>query len=203
MKKVLKIVALVLLLGGLIALGVCYYVMPIKTTLAFEKLIELLNTPVGIVGGTTITLGLVGGIIFKVVLDAHRNSIRADIRSIKQYKEEKTEEAKHYYELALKEKEEVKTIISSNKEQIDFLVAEIAKICETIPNAKVKSLAEEIKNGYFGGQERLNEQLQKIDASVEDYVKEQVDSKELLEKYNELLELVRKLEEKYGEGTND
>lgn len=203
MKKALKIIAVVLLLGGLIALGICYYVMPIKTTMAFDKVIALLNTPVGIIGGTTITLGLVGGIILKVVLDLHRNSIRHDLNEIKKLKEEKTEEAKHYYELALKEKEEVKTIITSNKDQIDFLVAKIVKICETTPNAKVQALAKEILDGYNNGQKQLEEELHKIDTSIEEYVQDKVDTKDLLAKYNELLNLLGKLGIEYGKGTND
>ena len=203
MKKALKIIAIVLLLGGLIALGICYYVMPIKTTMAFDKVIALLNTPVGIIGGTTITLGLVGAIVLKVVLDLHRSGIRHDLNEIKKLREEKTEEAKHYYELALKEKEEVKTIITSNKDQIDFLVAKIVKICETTPNAKVQALAKEILEGYNNGQKQLEEELHKVDTSIEEYVQEKVDTKDLLAKYNELLNLLGKLEIEYGKGTND
>lgn len=203
MKKALKIIAIVLLLGGLIALGICYYVMPIKTTMAFDKVIALLNTPVGIIGGTTITLGLVGGIVLKVVLDLHRSGIRHDLNEIKKLREEKTEEAKHYYELALKEKEEVKTIITSNKDQIDFLVAKIVKICETTPNAKVQALAKEILEGYNNGQKQLEEELHKVDTSIEEYAQEKVDIKDLLAKYNELLNLLGKLEIEYGKGTND
>ena len=203
MKKALKITAIVLLLGGLIALGICYYVMPIKTTMAFDKLIALLNTPVGISGGTTITLGLVGGIVLKIVLDLHRSGIRQDLNEIKKLREEKTEEAKHYYELALKEKEEVKTIITSNKDQIDFLVAKIVKICETTPNAKVQALAKEILDGYNYGQNQLEIELHKIDSDLTKYIEDKVNVKELVEKYNNLLDLVRKLEQEYGKGTND
>lgn len=203
MKKALKITAIVLLLGGLIALGICYYVMPIKTTMAFDKLIALLNTPVGIIGGTTITLGLVGGIVLKVVLDLHRSGIKHDLNEIKKLKEEKTEEAKHYYELALKEKEEVKTIINSNKEQIDFLVAKMVEICQTIPNAKVQALAKEILDGYSGCQKQLEIELHKVDSDLTKYIEDKVDTKELVSKYNDLLDLVRKLEEQYGKGTND
>lgn len=203
MKKALKITAIVLLLGGLIALGICYYVMPIKTTMAFDKLIALLNTPVGIIGGTTITLGLVGAIVLKVVLDLHRSGIKHDLNEIKKLKEEKAEEAKHYYELALKEKEEVKTIITSNKEQIDFLVAKIVKICETTPNAKVQALAKDVLDGYNDGQKQLEIELHKIDSDLSKYIEDKVDTKELISKYNDLLDLVRKLEKQYGKGIND
>ena len=34
-------------------------------------------------------------------------------------------------------------------------------------------------------------------------IEDKVDTKELVSKYNDLLDLVRKLEEQYGKGTND
>lgn len=203
MKKALKIIAIVLLLCGLIALGICYYVMPIKTTMAFDKLIALLNTPVGIIGGTTITLGLVGAIVLKVVLDLHRSGIRKDIEQIKQLKEEKVNESKQYLEQAKQTMEEVKVIINSNKEQIDFLVAKMVEICQTIPNAKVQAIAKTIEEHYIEEQKECSYELMKLHSDLTKYIEDKVDTKELVSKYNDLLDLVRKLEEQYGKGTND
>lgn len=202
-KKIFYTICLVLLLGGLIALGVCYYVMPIKTTMAFDKFVELLNTPIGIIGGTTITLGLVGAIVLKVVLDLHKNGIRKDIEQIKKLKEEKVEEAKQYLEQAERTMEEVKVIINSNKEQIDFLVAKMVEICQTIPNAKVQAIAKSIEEHYIEEQKECSYELMKLHSDLSKYIEDKVDTKELVSKYNDLLDLVRKLEEQYGKGTND
>ena len=62
MKKFIKVLCCVVLslviLGG-IALAFCYMVIPQETKCAMDIVIGYLNTPIGIAGGSTITLGIV------------------------------------------------------------------------------------------------------------------------------------------------
>ena len=75
MKKALKISTYCLLVSGIIAIGLCYIIIPERTKSAFDIVVEYLNRPLGVAFGTTITLGLVIGVVLKLVWDRHKSSI--------------------------------------------------------------------------------------------------------------------------------
>ena len=137
MKKAIKITTYCLVVSTIIALGLCYLIIPERTKSAMDIVIEYLNKPLGIVFGTTITLGLVVGIVLKLVWDRHRDSVRKDIseyKTIIENEQHKLESTKQ--ELSLKESE-IKAYLGSYKEYTDKLTELVIKACETSPNAKI------------------------------------------------------------------
>ena len=79
MKKALKISTYILIVCGIVALGLCYIIIPDRTKSAIDIVVEYLNKPLGIAFGSTITLGLVLGIVLKLLWNAHRDSVKKDI----------------------------------------------------------------------------------------------------------------------------
>ena len=71
---------------------------------------------------------------------------------------------------------------------------ELIKVCETLPNAKVKALAEEIKSTHNALKEDLKDKLDNVDTYIETTNKFDYESA-----YNELLDRLEKLEKDYGE----
>lgn len=200
MKKIIKIVALSLFLCGLVALALCYIIIPEETKSAADVVVGYMNTPLGIIGGSTITIGVVVGIVIKVVYDRYKDSVIADLKktksSVESYVKDKEDNAKEYYDLALKEREETKAILDGYSSRIDNLVNELVKVCETIPNVKVKALAEEIKSGNEEIKEEVAKALEETDNS---FSKESVNKvKELENKVNELVSIIERLESQYG-----
>ena len=183
--KVLSIVCLVLLVGGLIALGVCYYVMPIKTTLAFDKLVEILNTKVVIIGGTTLTVGIILGIVTKIIVSMVKSNIKDDLSEIKSYHDKKLIEVKEIVEKAEKQREEVNVLLYSYSTQIDTLEEKLIKVCETIPNAKVQALVSEIKEETSKIKVELTDTLTEVDS---DYYAYKTRLAQLEEKIDKLFE---------------
>lgn len=202
MKKFVKWFLFSLVLCGGIALAICYCVMPEQTRLAMDKVIEYLNTPLGLVCGTTITLGLVVFVLVKLVYDRYRNRVGQEINEIRSFNVQKLNETKLTYEKALQVKEEVLQVLHSYDTRIDDLCDKICKVCETSPNAKVKALSEEIKNGYKQVKEEINEQIKN-----NEFVVEEAPSKieELENQVKLLTEQVERLVANYGreETTND
>ena len=76
MKKALKISTYCLLVSIIVAIGLCYIIIPERTKWAFDIVVDYLNKPLGVAFGTTITLGLVIGVVLKLVWDRHKDSIK-------------------------------------------------------------------------------------------------------------------------------
>ena len=93
MKKFAKIFTFVTIACCGLAYALCEIIIPEQTNLFTEKLVEYINKPLGIVCGTTITLGLVGGIIIKLVYDRYKNGIKTDFAKIREYAEAQKEQA--------------------------------------------------------------------------------------------------------------
>ena len=196
MKKAFKITTYCLIVSGVIALGLCYLIIPERTKFAIDIVVDYLNKPLGVAFGTTITLGLVIGVVLKIVWDRHKDSIKKDISDYKQVIE--SEKAK--LELAKKELEtkesDIKTLLSNYSQRIDNLTELLVKVCETIPNAKIKALGVEIKST----QNEIKHDLEQKQELVEKY-----SDKELTEIFNKLADL-EKVVKTYGERketTND
>lgn len=182
MKKSLKISTYCLVVSIIIAIGLCYIIIPERTKCAFDIVVEYLNKPLGIVFGTTITLGLVVGVVLKLVFDKHRDSVRQDINSYKaQIREEKAKFESVKHELTLKETE-IKTLLGSYKDYTDNLEELLVEVCETSPNAKIKAIGEKVKSCKSGFEKELEEKKDIVDKYEEDEIKTLLDKITSLEK---------------------
>lgn len=196
MKKALKISTYCLFVSGIIAIGLCYIIIPERTKSAFDIVVEYLNKPLGVAFGTTITLGLVIGVVLKLVWDRHKSSIKQDISDYKQF----IAQEKSKLELAKKDLEskesDIKALLSNYSTRIDNLTELIVKVCETSPNAKIKAIGVEIKTS----QNEIKHDLEQKQELIEKY-----SDKELTEIFNKLADL-EKVVKTYGERkerTND
>lgn len=196
MKKALKISTYILILCGIVAFGLCYIIIPERTKNAMDIVVEYLNKPLGVAFGTTITLGLVIGIVIKLVWNSHRDSIRQDINEYKQeIKNEQNKLANAKHELELKEKE-IKTILGTYATHIDKLTDLVVKVCETSPNAKIKAIANEVKGVKY----ELAQELEQKKDIVSKYSDDEIGT--LLHKLNEIEKVVKTYEQR-EETTND
>lgn len=188
MKKALKISLYIFVLSCIVALALCYIIIPERTKSAIDIVIEYLNKPLGIVFGTTITLGLVIGVVLKLVWDRHRDSIKSDISSYKaQIKEKEEELNKVKYELSTKESE-IKAILGTYDTHIDKVTELIVKVCETSPNAKIKAIANEFKTTKV----ELAQELEIKKEIVRKYSDDQIGA--LLKEFEELKKKVESYE---------
>lgn len=204
MKKFIKWFLFWLVVLGGIALAICYIVIPEQTKSAADIVVGYLNTPLGIAGGTTITLGLVVGVILKLVYDRYRDSVRKDFTEAKFYAKTQKEQAKGYYELAVQEREQIRDILISYDERIDDLLDKVCQVCETSPNAKVKALANTIRENGSSLKEELKDTLVEQDNLLASSIGEKSKVEKLEEQIDKLTKSLERLEEKYGkETTND
>ena len=196
MKKALKISTYILIVCGIVALGLCYIIIPDRTKSAIDIVVEYLNKPLGIAFGSTITLGLVLGIVLKLLWNAHRDSVKKDITDYKALiEQEKNKLALDKHEIEIKESE-IKTILDTYDTHIDKLSDLVVKVCETSPNAKIKAIGEEVK----GVKVELSQELEQKKEIVAKYSDDEI--KSLLDKVNEIEKVVKTYEQR-EETTND
>ena len=196
MKKALKISTYILIVCGIVALGLCYIIIPDRTKSAIDIVVEYLNKPLGIAFGSTITLGVVLGVVLKLLWNAHRDSVKKDITDYKAIiEQEKNKLALAKHELEIKESE-IKTILGTYDTHIDKLTDLVVKVCEISPNAKIKAIGEEVK----GVKVELSQELEQKKEIVAKYSDDQI--KTLLDKVNELEKVVNTYEQR-EETTND
>lgn len=202
MKKALKISIYSLLVCGALALAVCYIVIPERTKEAMDIVIGYINKPLGIVCGTTVTLGLVAFVIFKLVMSAHKKSLEQKWNESLLSCEKEKEQAKAYYEQALKEKEQVQEMLSAYNQRLEEQEKQIIVVCNTIPNKKVNDLVSEFSEKSTIQKEELKDKLESIENNYVSALEERVTLKDLQEQFNEF----KKVVESYGkreETTND
>ena len=202
MKKALKISLYCFVLSCIIALAICYIIIPERTKEAIDIVICYLNKPLGIVCGTTITLGLVAFVIFKLVMSAHKKSLEQKWNESVLSCEKEKEQAKVYYEQALKKEEQVQEMLSAYNQRLDTQANAIVVVCETIPNKKVNELALEFSEKSTIQKEELKDRLENINNNYVSAMEERVTLKGLQEQFNEF----KKVVESYGkreETTND
>ena len=196
MKKALKISTYILIVCGIVAIGLCYIIIPDRTKSAVDIVVEYLNKPLGIAFGSTITLGLVLGVVLKLLWNAHKDSIKKDITDYKAIiEQEKSKLALDKKQLEIKESE-IKTILGTYSTNIDKLTDLVVKVCETSPNAKIKAIGEEVK----GVKVELSQELEQKKEIAMKYSDDQI--KTLLDKVNEIEKVVKTYEQR-EETTND
>ena len=194
MKKALKISLYCFVLSCIVALALCYIIIPERTKEAMDIVIGYINKPLGIVCGTTITLGLVAFVIFKLVMTAKRKSLEQKWNESVLSCEKEKEQAKAYYEQALKEKEQVQEMLSAYNERLDTQANAIVVVCNTIPNKKVNELALEFSEKSTIQKEELKDKLESIENNYVSALEERVTLKDLQEQFNEF----KKVVESYG-----
>ena len=199
MKKAIKYITYFLIIGIIVSLGLCFIIIPDRTKCAMEVVVEWLNKPLGIIGGTTITLGLVAGIVIKLIYDRHKDSVKEIVEKGKSFVEEQKAQAKDYYELAIKEHEQTKEILSTYSTRIDDLLNKIVEVCNTIPNAKVKALGEQIKTNGDELKEELKAKVEESKNSFASAIDKKDTIKELEDSVARLTEQVERLLETHGE----
>ena len=202
MKKALKISLYCFVLSCIIALALCYIIIPERTKEAMDIVVGYLNKPLGIVCGTTVTLGLVAFVIFKLVMSAHKKSLEQKWNESVLSCEKEKEQAKAYYEQALKEKEHVQEMLNAYDERLNTQANAIVVVCNTIPNKKVNELALEFSEKATIQKEELKDKLESIENNYVSALEERVTLKDLQEQFNEF----KKVVESYGkreETTND
>lgn len=202
MKKALKISLYCFVLSCIVALALCYIIIPERTKEAMDIVVGYLNKPLGIVCGTTITLGLVAFVIFKLVMSAHKKSLEQKWNESVLSCEKEKEQAKAYYESALKKEEQVQEMLSAYQEQQDLQRQYVITLCNTIPNKKVNELASEFGEKATIQKEELKDKLESIENNFVSAMQERVTLKDLQEQFNEF----KKVVESYGkreETTND
>ena len=202
MKKALKISLYCFVLSCIVALALCYIIIPERTKEAMDIVIGYLNKPLGIVCGTTVTLGLVAFVIFKLVMSAHKKSLEQKWNESVLSCEKEKEQAKAYYEQALKEKEQVQEMLSAYDDRLNEQANAIVVVCNTIPNKKVNELAKSFEGKSIELKEEHKAKLESIENDFVGAMEERVSLKDLQEQFNEF----KKVVESYGkreETTND
>ena len=144
MKKALKIIGIVLLSLLLVAAIVLYAVFPTQTKDVLTNIWAILNTPLPIVGVTTVAVLV---FIWQIVI--RTNYGKKTIANIKEEYQAKYEELKAEKDALEQEREE-------NKEQIKDMKECIVELCALIPNKKVNDLGDKFAKGLDYGEETTN-----------------------------------------------
>ena len=205
-KKALLIATYTLILCCIVGIAICYIVIPDRTKVAMDTLIGYLNTPLGIVGGTTITVGFIGAIVYKLITVAHQKTIEQKYNEAKLCADEQKEKAKEYYELALKEKEQTMAMLSAYDERLDQQANQIVVVCQTIPNKKVNDLVSEFTEKTLEQKQELKQELESLDNDFASAMDKEDKVKKLENKVEELIKKFEGMVESYGEKketTND
>ena len=144
MKKALKIIGIVLLSLLLVAAIVLYAVFPTQTKDVLTNIWAILNTPLPIVGVTTVAVLV---FIWQIVI--RTNYGKKTIANIKEEYQAKYEELKAEKDALEQEREE-------NKEQIKDMKECIVELCALIPNKKVNDLGDKFAKGLDYGKKTTN-----------------------------------------------
>ena len=153
MKKFVKWFLFWLVVLGGLALAICYMVIPNETKSAMDIVIGYANTPLGIVGGTTITIGMVAYFVVSHLLKLNRDKAKQDFEECKQELDQKKQELDNQIK-------EFECVIGELREQYLYLIDVHNKtlnheidLFKLIPNKKVQERLEEL----YGREERTND----------------------------------------------
>lgn len=152
MKKFVKWFLFSLLVCGAIALAICYMVIPQETKSAMDIVVGYLNTPLGIAGGTTITIGMVAYIVISYLFKVNREKSKEDYETLVSEYQAKISgfenECNKLKDCEEKLIEQVNDLI----EQHNISIEQISEILKLIPNKKVQD-----KLGELYGKETTND----------------------------------------------
>lgn len=144
MKKFVKwFVFWTLVLGGL-SIAICYMVIPQRTKEAFDIVVGYLNTPIFIASGTVVTLGMVFGIIVKLVYDRHREKTISEIKDIQG---EIKKQSEHYENIIKDQHEKIIAYcneLEDKEQKLEELEKYVVETLKVIPNKKVQERLEKL-----------------------------------------------------------
>lgn len=140
MKKALKIIGISLLACCLVATIVLYAIFPTQTKDVLTNIWATLNTPLPIVGVTTVAVLV---FIWQIVI--RTNYGKKALANIKEEYQAKYDQLKAEKDALEKEREE-------NKEQIEDMKKCIIELCALIPNKKVNDLGDKFAKGLDYGE---------------------------------------------------
>lgn len=148
MKKFLKIFFISLILSLIVFVFVCSLVIPAQTKETLNYIIDFLNKPLPIIGISVLTLGgIVIVIISKLGFGSKQiKELKKEYYEFKDKVEKEKEYAEECYKKSLEIEESVKAMLQEFYNQNDIIIEELIKVCQTIPNAKIKAIGEEIKD---------------------------------------------------------
>lgn len=141
MKKVIKIIGVCLLISLSICVCVLYAIYPNQTKSVMEQVWATLNTPLPIVGVTTVAI-----LIFLWQVIVKTNYGKKALAKIQKEYEEK-------YNALLEEKEKIMIEKENNQKEIEYLRSRIIDVCKTIPNVKVNKIGQDIEQENEYGNE--------------------------------------------------
>ncbi|MBO7716029.1 MAG: hypothetical protein J6S85_20865 [Methanobrevibacter sp.] len=141
MKKVIKIIGICLLISLSICVCVLYAIYPNQTKSVTEQVWATLNTPLPIVGVTTVAI-----LIFLWQVIVKTNYGKKALAKIQKEYEEK-------YNALLEEKEKIMIEKENNQKEIEYLRSRIIDVCKTIPNVKVNKIGQDIEQENEYGNE--------------------------------------------------
>ena len=144
MKKALKIIGIVLLACLFIAAIVLYAIFPSQTAYVLNNIWNVLNTPLPIVGITTLTILI---FIWQIVIRSRYG--KKAINDIK-------EEYQKRYDQLKADKDSIEKERLENKEEINNIKNGFTYLCALIPNKKVNDLGEKFEKGLEYGKETTN-----------------------------------------------
>ena len=144
MKKALKIIVISVLACCLVATIVLYAIFPTQTKDVLTNIWATLNTPLPIVGVTT-----VASLVFVWQIIIRTNYGKKALSNIK-------EEYQAKYEQLKSEKEKLEQEREENKEQIEYMKKCIIELCALIPNKKVNDLGDKFVKGLDYGEKTTN-----------------------------------------------
>jgi len=144
MKKALKIIGIVLLALLVIAAIVLYAIFPTQTKDVLTNIWAILNTPLPIVGVTTVAI-----LFFAWKLVFSTNYGKKALNNIRDEYQEKYDKLKAEKDALEKERKE-------NKEEIKEMKNCIIYLCSLIPNQKVNDLGDKFAKGLDYGEETTN-----------------------------------------------
>lgn len=207
--KILKISLYVILFACIVAIVVCYCIIPEQAKGVMDKIIEYLNTPIGITG---LSIASIGYILYKIISmtsigKVGLGTIKNDFGNVVQKVDNGLSKLEEKEKELAKKEEDLKVLLEGYSNKVNELSDSLVKVCETSPNAKIKALGEQFKGNVSILNNEINEKLEQGKNEFAN-VKEQVSLIDIQGKYNELLNELKALKEKieYGEReetTND
>ena len=161
-KKIIKISLCALLFSGLVALLVCYCVIPQETKSAIDIVIEYVNTPFGITGISIATFLVFAYKLFQLTSFGKKaiNQAKEEVAKLEKKHNQLNKEYGSLVELQQKYEEQVAILINGFDERVDFLFAKLKEIANTIPNAKINALVDEFEFGYKAIKEKTSDYVE-------------------------------------------
>ena len=199
MKKFFKVFLSTTFVLGFGALIGCYIFMPNETKLAIDVVMDYLNRPLPIIGVSIIAIGGVALTFLKTTSIGKKslNQLESDFDTLKVDLKEKETKSKEYFEQAKLLNEETKVVLSEYSNEIDNLINNLVKVCETTPNAKVKALAKDILGQANNYKNELEMKVNELNTDINQVLVEKANVETLNTKVNELETLIKDLVEKY------